>query len=85
MVSVECTYQYIWRGKKQKGNLYKSIRTRGKRYKKRVYSKDNKGVIVNRIDIDKRPNIVTKKERLGDLEIDLVIEKSHKGAFVTIK
>lgn len=84
MVSVECIYQYIWRDKKQKGNLYKYLRTKGKRYKKRVHSKDNRGVLVNRIDIDKRPKIVDKKERLGDLEIDLVIGKDHKGALVTI-
>lgn len=84
MVSVECIYQYIWRDKKQKGNLYKYLRTKGKRYKKRAHSKDNRGVIVNRIDIDKRPSVVDKKERLGDLEIDLVIGKDHKGALVTI-
>ena len=31
-----------------------------------------------------RPEIVDKKERIGDLEIDLVIGKDHNGALLTI-
>ena len=34
--------------------------------------------------IDKRPKIVEKKKRIGDLEIDTVIGKDHKGALVTV-
>jgi IS30 family transposase len=34
--------------------------------------------------IDKRPKIVEKKSRIGDLEIDTVIGKNHKGALVTV-
>ena len=84
MVCVEWIYQYIWKDKKQKGSLYKYLRTKGKRYKSRSHSNDNRGIIANRVDIDKRPKIVDKKERLGDLEIDLVIGKDHKGALLTI-
>ena len=32
--------------------------------------------------IDKRPKIVEKKSRIGDLEIDTVISKNHIGALV---
>ena len=34
--------------------------------------------------IDKRPKIVEKKKRIGDLEVDTVIGKDHKGALVTV-
>lgn len=41
-------------------------------------------VVTNRIDLIKRPAIVDKKDRIGDLEIDLVIDKYHKGAMLRI-
>jgi IS30 family transposase len=75
MVSHERIYQYIWSDKRAGGKLYKHLRTKGKKYRKRGSSKDNRGLITNRIDISERPEIVDRKERIGDLEIDLVIGK----------
>ncbi len=34
--------------------------------------------------IDKRPKVVEKKNRIGDLEIDTVVGKDHKGFLVTV-
>jgi transposase, IS30 family len=84
MVSTERIYQYIWQDKRKGGKLFKHLRTKGKRYKKRGHLKDKRGLIVGRTDISSRPPIVENKERLGDLEIDLVIGKNHKGALLTI-
>jgi IS30 family transposase len=84
MVSVERIYQYIWADKRASGTLYKYLRSRGKKYVKRGLKNGKRGVIPNRVDIDQRPDIVQKKERFGDLEIDLVIGKGHKGALLTI-
>lgn len=84
MVSIETIYGYVWQDKRKGGILHKSLRKQGKTYRKRGHLKDNRGVIAGRVDIDKRPLIVDKKERLGDLEIDLVIGKDHKGALITI-
>jgi IS30 family transposase len=84
MVSAERIYQYIWLDKRKGGVLYKHLRTKGKKYKKRGHLKDNRGLITGRVDIDKRPAVVEDKERLGDLEIDLVIGQNHKGALLTI-
>lgn len=84
MVSHERIYQHIWKDKRGGGKLHKHLRTKGKRYRKRGHSKDSRGLITNRVDISQRPKIVDKKERLGDLEIDLVIGKGHKGALLTI-
>ena len=83
-VSHERIYQFIWSDKKNKGHYYKHLRNRGKRYRKRGAKKDSRGLISNRIAISKRPKIVDKKSRLGDLEVDTIIGKNHKGAIVTI-
>ena len=84
IVSHETIYKYIWKDKKQGGNLFIHLRNQGKIYRKRGASKDKRGQIVGRNGIENRPLIVEKKERLGDLEIDLVIGKDHKGALLTI-
>ncbi|MDM1084823.1 IS30 family transposase [Myroides odoratimimus] len=84
IVSVECIYQFIWQNKKQGGKLYKHLRTKGKKYRKRGTCKDSRGLISNRVDIEKRPSIVDDKYRIDDLEIDLVIGKNHRGALLTI-
>lgn len=84
MICIESIYQYIWKDKCKGGILYKKLRTLGKGYRKRSHLKDNRGFISVRVDIDKRPAIVDAKQILGDLEIDLVIGKNHKGALLTI-
>ena len=83
-VSIERIYTHIWSDKKQGGKLYKHLRNRGKRYRKRGGGKDSRGLISNRLDISKRPAVVEEKKRLGDMEVDTVIGKDHKGALVTI-
>jgi len=83
-ISHERIYQFIWQDKKDNGTLYQHLRTKGKRYRKRGAYKDTRGLISGRVDIDQRPSIVDIKERIGDLEIDLVIGKNHKQALLTI-
>ena len=83
-VSHERIYQYIWDDKKQEGELHTHLRRKGRRYRKRGNKKDTRGILKDRVDIDERPEIVEKKERFGDFEIDTIIGKNHKGAIVTI-
>lgn len=83
-VSHERIYQYLWYDKKQGGELYKHLRTKGKCYRKRGASKDKRGQLVGRIGIENRPKIVDEKTRFGDLEIDLIIGEHHKQALLTI-
>jgi IS30 family transposase len=83
-VSHERIYQHIWEDKKQKGTLHTHLRRQGRRYRKRGSSKDSRGIIKDRISIDQRPPIVEKRERFGDLEVDLIIGENHKEAIVTI-
>lgn len=83
-VSPERIYQYIWTDKKRGGDLHSHLRHRGRKYRKRGASKDSRGIIKGRIDIAERPAIVDAKQRIGDMEIDTMIGRNHKGALLTI-
>ena len=83
-ISHETIYQFIYRNKANKGRLYKYLRHKNKKYHKRSNTYQRRGTIVGRTMIDKRPKIVEKKRRIGDLEIDTVIGKDHIGALVTV-
>ena len=83
-VSHETIYQYIYANKLKGGRLYFRLRHKNKRYHKRSSDYNTRGIIKNRISIDKRPKIVEKKSRIGDFEIDTVIGAHHKGALVTV-
>jgi transposase, IS30 family len=83
-VSHEEIYQYVWKDKKEGGLLYKNLRHNGKKYNKRKGKNAGRGLIPNRVDIDKRPSIVEEKTRVGDWEIDTIIGKDHVGAIVSM-
>jgi transposase, IS30 family len=87
-VSHETIYQFIWKCKhtnkqvnKPYKNLYKHLK-HGRRKRKRGNYKDSRGLIPNRVSIEKRPKIVEMRKRFGDLEVDLVMGKGHKSALL---
>ena len=82
-ISHEWIYQYVWHDKRCKGMLYKHLR-RKKKYRKRSGNRDNRGKIPNRVGIEERPEIVDRRERIGDWEADTIIGKGRKGAIVTL-
>lgn len=83
-VSHEVIYQYIWRDKYLKGKLFLHLRHSGKKYNKRASKIAGRGLIPDRIDIDKRPDIVEEKSRIGDWELDTIIGKNHQGCIVSM-
>ncbi len=84
-ISHERIYLYIWQNKRNGGTLYKHLRIAHKaKYRKRYGKHDYRGKIPNRKDIDERPVIVDKKERLGDWEADLVVGSTASGYLVTL-
>lgn len=82
MVSHERIYQYIRQDKAAGGNKYKNLRHRLK-HRKRPVSGANIG-IKDKVLIDQRPDVINKKQRFGDWEIDTIVGKENKGAIVTI-
>ena len=84
-VSHERIYQHLWQDKQNGGDLYRHLRiANGKRRRKRYGKKDWRGRIPGRVDISDRPEIVAKKERIGDWEADLVSGSHHRGFLVTL-
>ena len=85
-VSHETIYKWIWYCKKsnqrkhRKDRLLYHLLKHGSRYRKRGARHDKRGNIPYRVLIDKRPSIVLKRKRLGDLEVDLMIGKNHQSA-----
>ena len=84
IVSTERIYQYVWKNKQKGGELYKFLRGSGKKRRKRNGSKDKRGQIKNRRWIDERPDIVDKKVRIGDFELDTMVGKGRNGYLVTL-
>lgn len=80
----ESIYQYVLADKQAGGTLYQHLRHQNKTYRKRYGSAHNSTGIPNRVDIDKRPEVVNKRQRVGDWEADTIIGKNHKGAIVTL-
>lgn len=87
-VSHETIYKWIWNCKKsnrledrQDKKLYLRLRHNPRR-QKRGARHDKRGNIPHRVMIDKRPLVVSKRKRIGDLEVDLMIGKKHQSAIL---
>ena len=83
-ISHESIYRYIWTDKKAGGDLYLNLRHKAKKYNKRGAKMAGRGLIPNRVDIEERPEIVEKKERFGDFELDTIVGCHHRGSIVSI-
>lgn len=89
-MSIESLYQWIWQskhGNKASDKQYKKIYNHlkhGRRRRKRGSRKDSRGIIHDRVSIEKRPKIVNKRDRPGDIEVDFMMGKNHKGALLVM-
>ena len=83
-VSHETIYRYVGDDKRAGGTLYTHLRHGQKKRRKRRGSKDLRGKIRNRVDIDQRPAVVETRKRLGDWEADLVCGTGTSGYLVTL-
>ena len=82
-VSRESIYQYIKEDRDKDGDLYLSLRRAGKPYNHGRF-KEYRGKIKDRVDITQRPDIVKKRLRIGDWEVDSVIGCMNKSSIVTL-
>lgn len=82
-ISHERIYQFILEDKKKGGELYKHLRHKNIKYRKR-FGGTQRSSIRNRRMIDERPKIVDEKSRIGDWEIDTIIGKNQKQAILSI-
>jgi IS30 family transposase len=82
-ISHEWIYQYIYKDKRNNGNLHRHLRCQKKR-RKRYGIYERRGKLSNRVSIEQRPAVVDTRQRLGDWEVDTMIGKRHKQAIVTL-
>jgi IS30 family transposase len=89
-VSHETIYKWIWAAKHSNHRkhsvykqLYKHLRHTGRR-QKRNNTKDKRGAIKGRVGIDKRPEVVNQRSRIGDIEVDLMMGSNHKSALLVM-
>jgi len=64
-ISHETIYQRILEDKNAGGTLYTHLRCKKKRKKRYGSARSSRGVIPNRVDIDRRPAIVGSRKRVG--------------------
>lgn len=80
----ETIYQWIYADKVMGGDLYMHLRVASKPYRKRYGHYDRRGKIKNRVSIDDRPDLVDRRNRIGDWEGDTVMGKGRKSALLTM-
>jgi transposase, IS30 family len=89
-VSHETLYNWIWCCKKsnvlssRKDKLLYRHLAHGKRRRKRGNHHDSRGIIQNRVPIEKRPKIVARRKRVGDFEIDLMMGRRDTGGAIVV-
>jgi IS30 family transposase len=89
-VSCETIYTWIWKMKHSHRKehqpyrmLYQELK-HGRRRRKRGSYHENRGCMPDRVSIEKRPAIVEKRKRLGDMEVDLMLGKNHQAGLLVI-
>ena len=80
----ETVYQLVYKDKALGGDLYTHLRVASKPYRKRYGSYDRRGRIKNRTCIEQRPEVVERRNRIGDWEGDTVMGKGRKSALLTM-
>ncbi len=83
-VRPEWIYQHIRKDRRTGGDLWRSLRRRGKKPNVTAGRDSGRGCIPNRVDSAARPARVEAKTRVGDWEADTMIGKGHSGALVTL-
>lgn len=80
--SLETLYSWIYEDASQGGNLYKLLSRHHKKRHKRT-DKAISSKIKDRVSIDCRPEVVNKRERIGDFEADSVVSCGNRAGILT--
>jgi len=81
-INHEPIYRHIGADKGSGGDLYRHLRTGRRKKRKRYGIRDASGRIADRWGLEERPEILNQRTRIGDWEIDTIIDKDHKGAII---
>lgn len=81
--SHETIYQHVVADKRAGGDLWRNLRINGKR-RYRHRSRGSRSKIPQRVDIEKRPAIVARRQRFGDWEADLIEGRKGSGYLLSL-
>ena len=82
-ISHEHIYQFIYKNKSSGGLLYKFL-CRKKKYHRRAGIYETRGKFGCAPSIDDRPEVIEKRIRLGDWELDTVVGKPSSSSVVSM-
>ena len=83
-MSHETIYRYIWKDKKQGGQLFRHLRHALKRRRKRYGAYDSRGIMSGKRLIDHRPLSARNRSRKGHFEVDTVMGRGSKHCILTL-
>lgn len=83
-VSHEAIYQHIANDRKAGGDLSLNLRINGRRRYRRRSKIGRAEKIPNRVDIEKRPAVVSLRKRYGDWEADLIQGGAGSGFLLSV-
>ena len=84
-VSARWPYKRIWEDRASVGERFLHLRRQGTwRKAKQGTGEAGSGLIPGHVDIGLRPVAADAKSRIGDLEVDLIIDKGHPVAMLTV-
>jgi IS30 family transposase len=81
-ISQEWIDHYVLQDKRAGADRYRHLRCQKKR-RKRYGTDDRRGQLPNGCSIEERPALVNDRKRLGDWEVDPLMGRRHKPAWVT--
>lgn len=83
-ISHETIYRYLLADKKRGGELYKLLRCRGRKQRRKRYGAyDSRGRLAGKRPLVERPDGATNRSRIGHWEIDTVMGK-NRACILTI-
>src|SRR6185437_9154862 len=83
IVGVETIYRYIYRDKVQGGDLWKHLR-HTRKARKRRFPAPRWPKSLPRLSIEQLPQSINRRERIGDLERDLIVGAQRRGYLLTL-
>ena len=83
-MSHETIYQYIWRDKRNGGNLWTYLRQSSKQRRKRYNAYDSRGRLAEKRHISERASVIETRKTKGHWEIDTVHGRGSNHCIVTL-
>lgn len=83
-ISHETIYQYIFGDRRHGGKLYKNLRTKIRKHRKRGAKHSRRMIYADRKMISERPKAVERRSRIGHWEGDTVYGADRRHSIVTL-